>query len=304
MIRLFASDMDGTLLNNKGYISDRTIKTVKKLQKSGVHFIINTGRDYQAAKRELDAASISCDMICHSGACTYDVYGNAFHIASIPKSIVLKILNIFEKHGAFADIATEYGKTSITDKNSLLSYYKNEVFPAIEQEGKVYFRTWHDFAVMVSNVRFFEGKDSLLGCETPIFKISTTFFDEDKINSLKNEIHTLDQLHAVSTSRNDLEITHMSAQKGTALLRYAQTKKITPSQILAVGDSGNDLSMLSLDLGVTAAMANASAAVKDVCSVIAPSNDQDGVAFLIEDILEQNEPAARVRRSFCLNLDY
>ena len=43
---------------------------------------------------------------------------------------------------------------------------------------------------------------------------------------------------------------------------------------------------------------NASATVKDVCSVIAPSNDQDGVAFLIEDILEQNELAARVRRSF------
>ena len=62
--------------------------------------------------------------------------------------------------------------------------------------------------------------------------------------------------------------------------------------------------MLSLDLGVTVAMANASATVKDVCSVIAPSNDQDGVAFLIEDILEQNELAARVHRSFCLALDY
>ncbi len=82
------------------------------------------------------------------------------------------------------------------------------------------------------------------------------------------------------------------------------TKNITPSQILAVGDSGNDLSMLSLDLGITAAMANASATVKDVLSVIAPSNDQDGVAFLIEDILEQNELAARVRRFFCLALDY
>lgn len=76
MIRLFASDMDGTLLNNKGYISDKTIKAVKRLQKSGVTFLINTGRDYHAAKRELDEASISCDMICHSGACTYDIYGN------------------------------------------------------------------------------------------------------------------------------------------------------------------------------------------------------------------------------------
>ena len=178
------------------------------------------------------------------------------------------------------------------------------MFPAVEQEGIVYFRTWHDFAMMVSKVRFFEGKESLLGCETPIYKISTTFFDQDKINALKDDIHGIDQLHAVSTSKNDLEITYVNAQKGTALLRYAQTKKITPSQILAVGDSGNDLSMLSLDLGVTAAMANASAAVKDICSVIAPSNDQDGVAFLIEDILEQNELAARVRRSFCLALDY
>ena len=264
---------------------------MKKLQKHGIHFIVNTGRDYRAAKRELDAASLSCDMICYSGACTYDVHSNGFHIASLPKSIAKQILTIFERHGAFADIATEYGKTSITDKNTLLSYYKNEVFPAVEQEGKVYFRTWHDFAMMVSKVRFFEGKESLLGCETPIYKISTTFFDQDKINALKDDIHGIDQLHAVSTSKNDLEITHVNA-------------RITPSQILAVGDSGNDLSMLSLNLGVTAAMANASATVKDVCSVIAPSNDQDGVAFLIEDILEQNELAARVRRSFCLALDY
>lgn len=51
MIRLFASDMDGTLLNDKGYISDRTINAVKKLQKHGIHFIVNTGRDYRAAKK-------------------------------------------------------------------------------------------------------------------------------------------------------------------------------------------------------------------------------------------------------------
>ena len=39
MIRLFASDMDGTLLNDKGYISDRTINAVKKLQKHGIHLL-------------------------------------------------------------------------------------------------------------------------------------------------------------------------------------------------------------------------------------------------------------------------
>ena len=43
-------------------------------------------------------------MICHSGACTYDVHGNGFHIASLPKSIAKQILTVFERHGAFADI--------------------------------------------------------------------------------------------------------------------------------------------------------------------------------------------------------
>ena len=66
MIRLFASDMDGTLLNDKGYISDRTINAVKKLQKHGIHFIVNTGRDYRAAKRELRCGiSFLVYMICH-----------------------------------------------------------------------------------------------------------------------------------------------------------------------------------------------------------------------------------------------
>lgn len=109
-------------------------------------------------------------MICHSGACTYDVHGNGFHIASLPKSIAKQILTVFERHGAFADIATEYGKTSITDKNTLLSYYKNEVFPAVEQEGKVYFRTWHDFAMMVSKVRFLKEKKVCLAVKHQFIK--------------------------------------------------------------------------------------------------------------------------------------
>ena len=57
MIRLFASDMDGTLLNDKGYISDRTINAVKKIAEN-MEFIllINTGRDIALQKENIDAA--------------------------------------------------------------------------------------------------------------------------------------------------------------------------------------------------------------------------------------------------------
>ena len=110
MIRLIAADMDGTLLHSNGYITKKTADIIHKIQKSGFEFIVNTGRDYYSAKKELDAAKITCDMICNSGACTYDCFGNPFHIVSIPKSTAKKILEIFQRHHAFADISTDYGK--------------------------------------------------------------------------------------------------------------------------------------------------------------------------------------------------
>ena len=56
MIRLFASDMDGTLLNSSGTISGYTADSIRRLQTCGIEFIVNTGREYAGAKKELDAA--------------------------------------------------------------------------------------------------------------------------------------------------------------------------------------------------------------------------------------------------------
>lgn len=285
MIRLIASDMDGTLLNSAGYITKHTANIIQKIQKSGIEFIVNTGREYHSAKRELDAASVCCDMICYGGACTYDQFGNPYHITPIPKSIARAILQIFESHNVFADISTDYGKSSISDPEHLLSYYNHHVLPAAKLENKVYFKTQEDFDDMTSRVRYFADMDSLLGSETPIYKISTTFIDPTKIEYLKKEIEHLTDLHITSTAPTNIEVTHVRAQKGYALLQYAQTRSILPSEILAVGDSENDRSMLSLDLGITAAMANAPEAIQRICSAIAPSNDQDGVAALMENIL-------------------
>ena len=259
MIRLFASDMDGTLLSSSGTISRYTADSIRRLQTCGIEFIVNTGREYNGAKKELDAAGISCDMICCSGACTYDRYGNPSNIASLPKSTAKKILELFKKHGAYADIYTEQGKTSIEDRECFLSYYHNEVFPSLKEENKVYYQTPGDFHKMASQVKFFESADSLLGTPIPIYKISTTFSDPEKISSLRKEVEAIEGLHIASTSSTN-----------------------DPSEILAIGDSENDYSMLSLNLGSTVAMANAEPSIKRICRAETLSNDEDGVAVLME----------------------
>ena len=68
-------------------------------------------------------------------------------------------------------------------------------------------------------------------------------------------------------------------------MEYAVNAKIHPREILAMGDSENDLSMLNLPLGYTIAMGNASELIKRRARLITRSNDEDGVAVAIDALI-------------------
>lgn len=71
MIKVIASDMDGTLLNNEHMLSERTIAAIKKAQQAGIRFMIATGRSFEQAMHAMHAmkdAEIECDYIVSSGA--------------------------------------------------------------------------------------------------------------------------------------------------------------------------------------------------------------------------------------------
>ena len=68
MIKLIASDMDGTLLNSKHTISEGNIKAIKAAQEKGLHFTIVTGRSYDMVKPLLNEFDIQCECILMNGA--------------------------------------------------------------------------------------------------------------------------------------------------------------------------------------------------------------------------------------------
>lgn len=68
-------------------------------------------------------------------------------------------------------------------------------------------------------------------------------------------------------------------------MEYAASANIHPREILAIGDSENDLSMLSLPLGYTIAMGNASEVIKRSARLITRNNDEDGVAVAIDSLI-------------------
>ena len=132
-------------------------------------------------------------------------------------------------------------------------------------EGCVLAKTTGDFAVVIA-----------LKCETDFVAQNADFV------KLTQDI--LD-LAVANTSVADIEITSIHAQKGIGLMDYAKTKGYQADEIVAIGDSGNDYSMLSLPGIHSVAMANATEEIQNVCVYRTRDNANDGIAYIIRCIL-------------------
>ncbi|HEX3022690.1 MAG TPA: HAD hydrolase family protein, partial [Lachnospiraceae bacterium] len=79
---------------------------------------------------------------------------------------------------------------------------------------------------------------------------------------------------------------NIEAQKGIALKEYIESLGYRMDEVMVLGDSMNDYSMLSMDFGATVAMENAMDRIKEVSKYITKTNDEDGVAYAIQKVLD------------------
>ena len=92
MIKLIASDMDGTLINSSHEISSRNLNAIRRAQESGIEFAIATGRDYSMVKPFLDKYQLKCEAIVMNGAEYRDCKGEVIESIGIEKDKVKEIL--------------------------------------------------------------------------------------------------------------------------------------------------------------------------------------------------------------------
>ncbi len=90
MIKLIVSDLDGTLLNSKQQISDRTLRAIKQIQRKGLRLLINTEQNYFDAKKLLDAYDISCDIACFGGSCILILLGTSCMLLIFQPNVSLR----------------------------------------------------------------------------------------------------------------------------------------------------------------------------------------------------------------------
>ena len=271
--KLICVDMDGTLLNSKHKISEISQSTLRKARDMGIHVVISTGRTYVDAAAYSDLIGLNSPIIACTGAIIKEKHDdNVIHKSVIEEELCKHLLKIFEKHNVKPifnsvhkiycgdlklKIGIEYLKIrGFMNKNVKLDYIKNE-------------EKWVDI--------FKQEKDNIIKCEI----INT---NKEKIHNLRKELENVSGIEITSSSNHNIEITKKGASKGKAIEILANYYNIKKEEIIAIGDSDNDMSAIEF-AGMGVAMGNANEKLKKKSNFVTDSNDNDGVAKVIEKLI-------------------
>ncbi|ADH99711.1 Cof-type HAD-IIB family hydrolase [Salisediminibacterium selenitireducens] len=282
-IRLIASDMDGTLLKDGWRISKTNVEAIKQAEAMGITFIAATGRDYFEASGPLKEAGLSIPMVCVNGADVRNPDGSCIHRRSIDDSLLSSIQAVLEKERIYYELYTSEGAFT-NNKAEGLDLVVDLLLSSGDFSSEKDAKELAQMRFDAGTIRVVDSYSDLPGDRDPdVLKLLAFSNDEAKRERIKKELAFLDVAVSASAKEN-LEITHRDATKGHGVLKMAKRLNIKPHEIMAIGDNLNDLSMFDV-AGTAVAMANAGETVKQVSDILTRRNDEDGVAYVVDQVL-------------------
>jgi len=260
--KLIASDMDGTLVNDKSQLSERTKTAIIKAVEAGVLFVTATGRPFSNVQEVNELLDRDMPFIVFNGAAAY-----------MGKSEKL----LFERFLDF-DLAIEAFETGQKKGIAQIIWTGPRLWANRRCDETNLYESFSKSLKMSIVTDLTTIKDEIPG-------ISKVLWIDDPIYIKKLAVemreHFNGKLKCVSSMPHFLEFVSNSAGKGTALAEICRRNGIDRSEVIAVGDGYNDVCMLEY-AGFGVAVENAPDDIKAACDFVTSSNNDDGVAEVIE----------------------
>lgn len=271
-IKLIALDLDGTLLNHDGNITEETKAELKRVSEKGVHIVISTGRPLNGVPLDqLEGLGVDY-AITTNGAAIYR----------------LSTKELLFENGMDFSLAGPVLKYLLT-KDIHISVY-------VDGEG---FATPQCLADLDRTDVHQSLKDYILATRTPVEdlygyveatgkkveKITLHFYPQpDGVRLHRDEVgdylYSIPEIETVCGGFHNFEFSKLGINKGVGLHMLTEHLGLSIEQTMAIGDSGNDYVILK-EAGTAVAMANASDDVKEIADYITASNEEDGVGKAI-----------------------
>ena len=260
--KLIAADMDGTLLNDDSELSERTKIAITKTAQTGVLFVAATGRAMQGVENINALFGRDMPFIILNGASA--VMGKSREV------LFRKYMDpVLAKEVYDIGISRDIPIVLWTDKHLWVS----REYKATSDYQRAY----------TADMKIIRDMDELK--DEGIYKM--IWFDTaDNVSRFQIEMneHFGGKLNCHSSRPIFLEFVSPDADKGSAMAEIGKIYGIDRSEMIAVGDGFNDISMLKY-AGLGVAMGNAPDEIKAVCGHVTLSNNEDGVAAVIDEFI-------------------
>lgn len=265
-IRLAALDVDGTLLAPDNSITLATKEAIREAKAAGIEIVVCTGRAFVEVRDILRQLPEVRYLSCGTGAYALDVWTmETLYECSMPEELGRQAYRAVAQADCMVHF---YTGLSVRHSRWCMDHFTDYM----EEKMRTLMEQSH---IIVDDLDAFVER-----YHGPVEKLYVTFPNRAEYEKAYEAVRKLPVFLTDGGWAVDLEVMSRDTDKGVALRALAEKLGIAREQVLAMGDSGNDCAMLRY-AGVGAAMGNAGEQAKKAADVIAPSNREDGVAWML-----------------------
>ncbi len=267
--RLIVSDMDDTLLNEQGLLSEETIRAITHARERGAGIVLASGRMPRSMGLFVRQLSLTLPMICYNGAMLFDpLREEIIHSFPVEKALAMELIEFCEARSLY------------------IQAYEGDCFltPADDAIARAYRASLNNLPRM-----YVTGKP-LSRCDIKPQPKLLLIDQPKRVQELLPIFQKQFDGRLICTISRPQYIEFISPQAGKerALAELCRRLSIAPEDVIAFGDGLNDAGMLRF-AGLGCAMANARAEVRAQADMIAPSNRENGVAQVIMRLLDEGK---------------
>lgn len=267
--KLIALDMDGTLLDGESRMTGRTKLAVRAAQNAGIKIVVATGRMYPSAMIHIRDAGIESLSVFYNGAVVRDTAtGEIAYERSVGRELTAEIMSFFREHGWYIQLYSDDRLVVHDRSDERCRYYES-----------------------LCGLKAVELGENFWNCGLDSSKLLGISFDKDEFAGMCAEVSAAfgPRIWHATSWNAFIEIAHPDVNKAEGLRRVCELYGIDREDVIAIGDGSNDIEMIRW-AGTGVAMGNAKPAVKEAADAVAPRNDEDGAAQIIEAAVAAEEP--------------
>lgn len=281
-VRLIACDLDGTLLGADHItVSERNRKALFEAHEKGVKIAVATGRTLSVIYGVIEQLPFVDYVIYSNGAAVRDLKtAKTVYKEYMPEKVAADIFSFLLKYPVYFEFYYNGAQHAQTGREK---YFKGMDLP------REFLEAYAAQTVFDDEIAPFAAK----GVE----KINLFYFEKAHYEEIREYLFSNESIACTSPVAGDIEMTAKGVDKSNALAGLCKTLGITSREVMAFGDSDNDLGMLEF-AGYGTAMANASQACINKAKYKTLSNEEDGVAAAVEKYVLGKKP--RMLVSACL----